>query len=114
MHVTAFLVFLGLLALCYNILATFPSLTSDLRTTLQHALPKDSYCTKDIGEGVCCDLFMAAGPCVEACREDHIDRETFALTEEFEVCQEQCLVSYTKQCTDDGATEGSTGEETKS
>jgi hypothetical protein len=111
-HIAAFLVALGLLALCYNILATFPSLASNLRATLQNALPKENYCTKDIGEGVCCDLFMAAEPCVEACREELVDRETFALTQEFEVCQEQCLVSYTGQC-DDGSQEGAAGGHTK-
>ncbi|KAL5382394.1 hypothetical protein DPSP01_006495 [Paraphaeosphaeria sporulosa] len=112
-HITAFLVALGLLALCYNILATFPSLTSGLRSTLQHALPKDNYCNKNIGEGVCCDLFMAAEPCVEACREEHVDRETFVLTDDFEVCQEQCLVAYTEQCTDDVGRVGAAGEKTK-
>ncbi|KAF9739757.1 hypothetical protein PMIN01_02391 [Paraphaeosphaeria minitans] len=100
-HITACIVALGLLALCYNILANFSSLTSGLRSTLQHALPKENYCTKDIGEGVCCDLFMAAEPCVEACREEHVDRETFVLTEEFDVCQGQCLESYRKQCTEE-------------
>jgi hypothetical protein len=112
--ITAFLVALGLLALCYNILATFPSLSSNLRATLQNALPTENYCTKDIGEGVCCDLFMAAEPCVEACREEHVDRETFVLTQEFEVCQEQCLVIYTRECADDGAIEVAAGEPTRS
>lgn len=102
-HITAFLVSLGLLALCYNIFTAFPSLSSSLKTTLQHTLPKNSYCTKGIGEGICCDLFLAAEPCVETCREKHLDRETFVLTEEFELCHEQCLVPYTKQCTHNDA-----------
>lgn len=112
-HITAFLVALGLLAFCYNLLATFPSLTSGIRTTLQHALPKDNFCTKDIGQGACCDLFVAAEPCIEACREEHMDRETFALTQEYDVCQEQCLAAYTRQCADDGAREAGAGEDTR-
>ncbi|KAK3209780.1 hypothetical protein GRF29_44g650499 [Pseudopithomyces chartarum] len=110
--ITVFLVVLGLLALCYNLLATFPSLTTSLKTSLQAALPQDNFCTKDIGQGVCCDVFMAAEPCVEQCREDFVDRETFELTQEYDMCAAQCLAEYTSACVDDGAREGAAGEYT--
>ncbi|KAF1965919.1 hypothetical protein BU23DRAFT_574428 [Bimuria novae-zelandiae CBS 107.79] len=111
-YVTTFLVALGLLALCYNLLATFPFITSSLRTTLEHALPKENFCTKDIGDETCCALFVTAEPCVEQCREEHLDRETFQLTQEYDLCAEKCLADYTMRCVDDGAREGTPGEDT--
>ena len=108
--ITVFLVVLGLLALCYNLLATFPSLTTSLKTSLEAVLPQESFCTKDIGEGVCCDVFMAAQPCVEQCREEFMDRETFEVTHEYDMCAAQCLAEYTTACVDDGAREGTAGE----
>ena len=108
--ITILLVALGALAFFYQLLSAFPSLSSNLRTTLQHALPASNYCTKDIGEGVCCDLFMAAEPCVEDCREQHMDRETFALTQEFDACSTQCMTAYRAECGDDEAREGAAGD----
>lgn len=108
--VTIFLIAIGLLAFFYQVLSTFPAITTNLRTTIQHALPATSYCTKEIGQGVCCDLFVAAEPCVEECRKQNTDRQTFQLTQEFDACSAQCLTSYTTQCSDDAAREGAAGE----
>jgi hypothetical protein len=87
-----FLLFLGTLALLSQLL---PSLTQSLTPYLAST---SSHCTSEIGQGLCCDLFMAAEPCVEQCREKHLDRETFTLTNEYDECSDRCYVGYKGSC----------------
>lgn len=48
-------------------------------------------CMADIGDAQCCSLFMKATPCVEQCRKQYVDRETFTLTLEYDACADTCL-----------------------
>lgn len=48
-------------------------------------------CTADIGDAQCCALFTKATPCVEECRKQFIDRDTFTLTLEYDECADTCL-----------------------
>jgi hypothetical protein len=89
-----FLLFLGTLAMLYHLV---PLITTSIPQRL-HLPHLSSSCTKDIGEGLCCDLFLGAEPCVEACREKFVDRETFTLTNEYDECSDRCLVLYKGSC----------------
>ncbi|KAF2867771.1 hypothetical protein BDV95DRAFT_610675 [Massariosphaeria phaeospora] len=73
-------------------------LTPLVRSGLRKAFPPESFCTKEIGEGNCCDLYMAAEPCVDECRKSFVDRQTFQLTKEYDVCADKCLVRYRAAC----------------
>ena len=89
-----FILFLGTLALLTQLL---PPVTRSIGTRLQ--LPHfTSPCTSDIGAGLCCELFLGAEPCVEQCREKHLDRETFTLTNEYDECADRCLIAYKGSC----------------
>jgi hypothetical protein len=89
-----FLLFLGTLALLTQLL---PPLTRTLAPHL--SLPHfSSACTSEIGAGLCCDLLLGAEPCVEQCREKHLDRETFTLTNEYDECADRCLIVYKGSC----------------
>ncbi|KAF1951205.1 hypothetical protein CC80DRAFT_553584 [Byssothecium circinans] len=98
--VTILLILLGSLAIIYQLFATFPSLATTLYGSLPTSSP--SSCTKDIGGGRCCALFLDAEPCVEECRRGFVDRETFFLTEGFEGCADECLVEYAGSCEGEG------------
>ncbi|KAF2250915.1 hypothetical protein BU26DRAFT_562880 [Trematosphaeria pertusa] len=107
---TVFLVILGTLAILYQLVAHFPAVTSNIGSALQHALPSaasSNFCTKEIGEGVCCELFLGAEPCADECRKEYVDRETFTLTKEYDECADQCLVMYKSTC---GEAEGKTDD----
>jgi hypothetical protein len=60
---------------------------------------RGSHCTADIGDAQCCALFMEAAPCVDECRKQFVDRETFTLTLEYDQCADTCLRSW-EGCTD--------------
>ncbi|KAF2678638.1 hypothetical protein K458DRAFT_408702 [Lentithecium fluviatile CBS 122367] len=92
-----FLLFLGTLAMLYQFV---PLITSSLSTSLRNLpIPHlSSSCTKDIGDGLCCDLFLGAEPCIEQCREKFVDRETWTLTNEYDECADRCLVVYKGSC----------------
>lgn len=73
-------------------------IVSSIESSLQSSLSSPSFCTKEIGEGVCCDLHLGAEPCLDECRKAFMDRQTFQLTQEYEECADQCLVMYRASC----------------
>lgn len=71
---------------------------SDITTRIRSQTSKGSFCTQDIGDAQCCTLYIAAAPCVDECRKQHVDRATFTLTKEYEECADVCLAAYTAIC----------------
>lgn len=55
---------------------------------------QDSSCSSDVGDARCCVLFMEATPCVDECRKQFVDRETYTLTHEYDECADTCLHSW--------------------
>ena len=96
--ITILLLILGSLAIVYQLFASFPSLGVSLYESLAVGSAPGNSCTKDIGDGRCCILFLKAEPCVEECRREYVDRETFALTEGFDACADRCLLRYKESC----------------
>lgn len=72
------------------------SLTSSLGLRPQEAT--GSFCTKEVGSPRCCAVYLEAEPCVEECRKQHVDRETFAVTKEYDECADVCLATYNGLC----------------
>lgn len=87
-----------LFALCvpiflYQLVPTFTQSTDTLISKfLAHF--HEQPCTADIGDAQCCALFMKAAPCLDECRKQHVDRETFTLTIEYEACSNICLRNW--------------------
>ncbi|KAF2658661.1 hypothetical protein K491DRAFT_676252 [Lophiostoma macrostomum CBS 122681] len=102
--VTAILLFLGLAAFFYRILPNFTSatdaITSAITSSLRQSISPPSFCTKDVGEGLCCELHLAAEPCIDECRKAFLDRQTFQPTKEYSSCADECLVVYHTTCQD--------------
>jgi hypothetical protein len=71
------------------------ALTTRLRESSRGA---GAFCTKDIGDTACCELFLAATPCVDECAKRHVDRVTWVLTEEYGGCADGCLGAYKGAC----------------
>ncbi|KAF2710010.1 hypothetical protein K504DRAFT_454377 [Pleomassaria siparia CBS 279.74] len=95
------LVVFAIVATYYKILPTFFSAPSSLinsLSTLPSLTTPPSFCTKEIGEGVCCELHLGAEPCLDECRKNFMDRQSFALTKEYDECADQCLVMYRTTC----------------
>ncbi|KAH6625320.1 hypothetical protein C7974DRAFT_312773 [Boeremia exigua] len=84
-----------LFALCVPIFLyqLVPAFTQSTDTLIDKILAhfEDFHCTADIGDAQCCALFMKATPCVEECRTQFIDRETFTATIEYDECADTCL-----------------------
>ncbi|KAF2628519.1 hypothetical protein BU25DRAFT_339285 [Macroventuria anomochaeta] len=70
-----------------------PAFTQSTDTLIEKLVThfQESPCTSDIGDAQCCALFMKATPCVEECRKQFVDRETFTLTLEYDQCADTCL-----------------------
>jgi hypothetical protein len=70
-----------------------PAFTQSTDTLISKGLTHfyEQPCTVDIGDAQCCSLFTQATPCVEECRKEFVDRETFTLTLEYEACADTCL-----------------------
>jgi hypothetical protein len=100
--VLVILLCLALAATYYKVIPYFSSTTdyivASIESSLQSSLSSPSFCTKEIGEGVCCDLHLGAEPCLDECRKTFMDRQTFQLTKEYEECADQCLVMYRATC----------------
>lgn len=84
-----------LFALCvpvflYQLVPAFTQSTDRLVDQIL-AYFEENTCTADIGDGQCCVLFMKATPCVEECRKQFIDRQTFTVTREYDECADTCL-----------------------
>lgn len=74
----------------YQLVPAFTQSTDKLVDRL-FAHFEQSSCTADIGDAQCCALFMKATPCVEECRKQFIDRETFTVTLEYDECANECM-----------------------
>ncbi|KAJ4993305.1 hypothetical protein SVAN01_01280 [Stagonosporopsis vannaccii] len=74
----------------YQLVPAFTQSTDRLVDRIFAHFDKGS-CTADIGDEQCCALFMKATPCVEECRKQFIDRETFTVTLEYDQCADICL-----------------------
>jgi hypothetical protein len=100
--VLVILLCVALAATYYKVIPYFGSTTdyivSSIESSLQSSLSSPSFCTKEIGEGVCCDLHLGAEPCLDECRKTFVDRQTFQLTNEYEECADQCLIMYRATC----------------
>lgn len=102
--ITAIIICLGIAAFFYSVLPRFTSATDYFTSRLadkihsSHPDSKASFCTEEIGEGLCCDLYLGAEPCVDECRKNYVDRETFTLTKEFDECRDHCLTVYQETC----------------
>lgn len=96
------LLFIALAATYYKVIPYFSSTTdyivSSIESSLQTSLSSPSFCTKEIGEGVCCDLHLGAEPCLDECRKTYVDRQSFQLTKEYDECADTCLVMYRATC----------------
>jgi hypothetical protein len=103
-HPSVFVILLCLvLAVTYykfipSLSSTTDYIVSSIESGLQSSLSSPSSCTKEIGEGVCCDLHLGAEPCLDECRKTFVDRQTFQLTKEYEECADQCLIMYHATC----------------
>lgn len=59
---------------------------------------RGDFCTSEIGDRHCCMVYLEAMPCVDECWKQHIDRETQALTIEYDQCADVCLQRYNGLC----------------
>jgi hypothetical protein len=105
-----------LLVLCiptffYHIVPTFTHTIDDFMSILAMRLrgpsSRAALCTSEVGSAHCCDLFLQASPCVDECRKQHLDRVTYMITEEYDVCADKCLVHYTTACESEAYIKGS-------
>ncbi|KAF2015087.1 hypothetical protein BU24DRAFT_228077 [Aaosphaeria arxii CBS 175.79] len=107
--ILAILVFLAILTFFYHVLPTLVTTTDYITTSLvttfrsQSIVHAPSPCTEEVGRGLCCDLHLGAQPCIDECRKEHTDRETFELTREYELCENQCLSVYQTACAQDAS-----------
>jgi hypothetical protein len=96
------LTILFLLCIPIFIYQLIPTFTHTTDTAIDALLSKirtpASFCTKDIGDAHCCELYLAAAPCQDECRNRHVDRETLVLTAQYDDCASGCLASYEKIC----------------
>ena len=113
--VTTLLILLCIPIFFYHLIPRYTSATDGIISSLAHKLhpagTTSSFCTKEVGSLQCCALYLAAAPCQDECRKNHMDRETLALTKEYDECADQCLVEYNKSCTT--KTTGDENEQTK-
>lgn len=63
---------------------------------------RGSFCTKEVGDARCCTIYLDAAPCIDECRQRHVSRVSYALTEEYDECADACLVKYNQACRRDG------------
>lgn len=59
---------------------------------------RGEFCTTEVGDAYCCQLYLDATPCVDECRKQHVDRETLSLTLEYDQCADKCMVIYSDVC----------------
>ncbi|PSN59448.1 hypothetical protein BS50DRAFT_640996 [Corynespora cassiicola Philippines] len=108
--VTALLVFLGLVAFFFKVLPGYTTATDSILTSLasklHESISAQSMCTEDVGIGHCCEIYSAAEPCLDECRKNHLDRQTFALTKEYDQCASTCLGVYRATCKKEEALKG--------
>lgn len=95
---TALLIVLCVPIFFYNLAPRFSNTINTLAPHLLTSTSKGSFCTKEIGGAQCCALYLAAAPCLDECRNQHVDRISLRLTMEYEVCEGQCLSEYGEVC----------------
>jgi hypothetical protein len=100
---TALLLILFIPSMLYHLVPPVSRATDNALTSLTSSLSllhqTSTHCTKDIGNAQCCTTYLAATPCLDECRKQHVDRETLRLTEAYEGCAERCLGEYDDACT---------------
>lgn len=57
-----------------------------------------TFCTKEIGNAACCNLYLSAEPCVDECRKNFLDRDTWQPTKEYDECESMCRSVYSVTC----------------
>ncbi|KAF1359645.1 hypothetical protein EJ07DRAFT_41150, partial [Lizonia empirigonia] len=77
----------------YQLVPAFTQSTDTLIDSVVNHF-QENRCTAEIGDAQCCALFMEAAPCVEECRKQFVDRETFMLTLEYDECTDTCLRNW--------------------
>ncbi|KAF2740218.1 hypothetical protein EJ04DRAFT_237724 [Polyplosphaeria fusca] len=77
---------------------TVDFISSSIASRLQSAALSSTFCTKEIGKGICCELHLGAEPCLDECRNAYMDRETFQITKDYDECADRCLVMYEDAC----------------
>lgn len=101
-QIHAILMLLGLAAFFYKILPTFTSMTDSIAAAIAARLQESNqflnFCTKEVGEGLCCQLHLEAEPCVDECRKAFLDRQTFRPTKEYRSCADACFLAYRTTC----------------
>lgn len=91
------LLIVAFLAIVTHLLTSFaiPSLSSEFAHTIAAATSSHAEsCTSNVGDSICCALFMEAEPCVEECRREFVDRETREMKLGFGDCEGRCLKTY--------------------
>ncbi|KAF2122883.1 hypothetical protein BDV96DRAFT_639440 [Lophiotrema nucula] len=113
-RVLLILLSIGLFAFFFHFLQylspTTDFLSSSIGSGLRKAFPKQSFCTEEIGSGICCELHVGAEPCLNECRNQFVDRETLTLTKEYEECSDMCLEVYDRTCRNGVETFGGTSD----
>jgi hypothetical protein len=96
---------LALLCIPVFVYKLFPSYThatdklvGNVVSHFHHPVAESGFCTKEVGSPACCAMFLDAAPCLDECRNNHVDRETLVLTHEYDECADVCLSAYTKTC----------------
>ena len=78
--VTTLLILLCIPIFFYHLIPRYTSATDGIISSLAHKLhpagTTSSFCTKEVGSLQCCALYLAAAPCQDECRKNHMDRET--------------------------------------
>jgi hypothetical protein len=92
------LLLLCMLIFFYHLVPNFTRATDDFMLDLATRLRDQEFCTKEVGGARCCRLFLDAAPCVDECQKQHMNRMTFMLTKEYEVCADECLGMYNEAC----------------
>lgn len=81
-----------------SFLDTTDALVADAVSYLPRPIAGSNFCTKHVGTPACCKMYLDSAPCVDECRQTHVDRETLVLTLEYDECADTCLSSYVENC----------------
>jgi hypothetical protein len=100
--ITTLLIVLCIPLFFYHLVPTFTHATdgfmSVLVVRLRDQASRADFCTSEVGSAHCCGLFLDASPCTDDCRKQHVDKVTYALTQEYEDCADKCLAQYNTIC----------------
>jgi hypothetical protein len=85
----------------YRLVPRFTHATDDFilsPTNTIHPQSTSAFCTKEVGTPHCCAVYLAASPCLDECRKQHMDRETLSVTAQYDICATECLAVYNSIC----------------